>query len=430
MSLSSAMDVGVTGLNANSTDLETIGDNIANSGTIGFKEGRAAFENAMAQSLIGGEGQLGLGAELQTVQKILTQGSLQTTGNATDMAIQGNGMFVVKGTQDGVTGQFYTRDGQFTIDKTGNLVNLSGLDVQGFLADSAGNITGQMGNLPVGTATSQPSATANVTLKANLDANAPVIAAAWDPLQAQSTSNFSTTTTVYDSLGNSHQVQIYFRKTAAGGWDWHALTDGGGLAGGTAGTPTEIANGTMTFDTSGKLSAFTQTSNFNPVGSVNPQALNFNFGDPTGAGGTGLAGVTQFAGTSAATFVNQDGFGSGTLSNMSVDANGVVTGAFSNGQTRALGQLALASFQAPDQLQRVGGNLYLQTQPSGQPTLGGAGSGGRGSITEGALEQSNVNMSNELVAMIAAQRDFQANSKTISAADQMLQQLLTTVSQG
>lgn len=422
MSLMSSLYTGVTGLDTTSTELSVIGDNIANANTIGFKAGRAAFEDALAQTLIGGA-QRGLGSRLQAIQKLMSQGALANTGLATDLAISGNGFFQVKGSHNGVDGSYFTRAGQFTVDNSGFLVNLDGLRVQGYGADAAGIISGTVGDLDVGSATSPPKATSTITLKANLDASEAVLPAAFDPANPATTSNFSTSTTVYDSLGKAHQVDVYFKKTAAGAWEYHALTDGGGVQGGTAGTASEIANGTLTFDTSGRLTATTQAGTFNPLGAVQPQALTFNFGTGTAAA-PGTDGVTQFANKSEASFINQDGFTSGQLASVAIDPDGQVVGTFTNGQTRALGAVALANFQAPDELSRIGGNLFSNTPGSGQPTVGRAGTGGRGAIIAGALEQSNVDLSGEFVRMIAAQRGFQANSKTISTADQLLAELI------
>ncbi len=354
---------------------------------------------------------------MEEVQKIITQGALTTTGNATDLALQGNGMFVVKGTSDGVDGQFYTRAGQFTIDKSGNLVNLAGLDVQGYTADDNGKVGGALGNLAIGAATANPKPTDNIQMKGNLSSDLP-INATWDPANPDSTASFTAPLSIYDSLGKEHDVNVYFVKTAAGQWDWHAMTDGGGLNGGTAGTPTEIASGNMTFDTNGALTASnTVTNNFNPLGATSPQALTFDFG-------TGTSGMTQVSGNSATTFVNQDGYAAGTLSGVQVDSAGEVIGAFSNGQSRNLGQVAIANFAAPDQLNRAGGDLFTSTTAAGDPNIGAAATGGRGSIVAGALEQSNVDLAGEFVTMIAAQRGFEANSKTIQTADALLSELM------
>lgn len=422
MSLMSSLYTGTTGLETNTQDLSIIGDNIANANTIGFKQSRAAFEDQLSQQLLGA-GQVGLGARLQMSERIFTQGSLTSTGIATDLALEGPGLFAVKGNHNGVTNTFYTRDGKFTLDKDGFLVTLEGLKVQGYQADPAGGVTGNIGDLAIGSQQATAKQTGTVTLKANLKADA-AIPPAWDPTNPTATSTFPTAVTIYDSLGAAHQASIYFRKSAQGSWEWHGLADGGGLTGGTAGVPTEIASGTLTFDSKGALSAVTQTSTFNPIGATNPQALNFNFGDDTASGGTGLAGVTQSANDSAVTFASQDGWTSGQLSSMTVDTTGNVTGAFTNGQSRNLGRVAVATFSAPDRLDRAAGNLLAETGTSGNASLGTAGTGGRGSISGGTLEQSNVDLATEFVKMISAQRGFQANSKTVQTADQLLQELI------
>ena len=426
MSLISAMNIGTSGMESNSTDLSVIGDNIANANTIGFKASRTAFEEQLMQQLIGGVGVPGegMGSRVEAIQKLLTQGTLTSTGVATDLAIQGNGMFVVKGTHDGMTGQYYTRAGQFTIDKDGYLVNQEGLKVQGYSANpSTGVMQGQLGDLQVGHANEPATATKNITLRGNLDANSTLPATTpFDPTDPTSY-NAKTNVTIYDSLGNSHDVTVYFVKTATGAWGWHATTDGAGLTGGTAGTQTEIASGTLTYGPNGELTAMTTaTNNFTPLGATTPQALNFNFGTPP----TGMDGITQTGSTSgsAFTFTSQDGNAAGTLASLQVDQNGNVVAAFTNGDTRTIAEVALADFSAADQLQRIGGNLYEQTTASGQPTIGQASSGGRGAIVAGALEQSNVDLANEFVRMIAAQRGFEANSKTISTADQLLTELM------
>ncbi|MFZ5439598.1 MAG: flagellar hook protein FlgE [Myxococcota bacterium] len=422
MSLLTALTTGTAGLQASSSELSIVGDNIANANTIGFKATRAAFQDQLVQHLIGvnGGGEVGLGARLQAVQRIITQGALTSTGLATDLALDGPGFFVVRGSHAGVSGQFFTRAGQFTIDKDGYLVNLEGLRVLGYVADAAGTRTG-MGDLQVGTATAPPLPTANITIKANLNADAQV--KTFDPANPTPTSDGQSTVTIYDSLGKAYTVDVYYNKTAAGTWEFHALTDGGGLNGGTAGVMTEIASGTLDFDTDGKLVSVTQSSNFDPLGATAPQAVNFNLGDPLPTG-TGMAGVTQFSGPSVTTFTGQDGSAHGSLSNISINNKGEVLGAFTNGSSRVLGQVAVADFEAPDRLTRIGGNLLTESNESGQPTLGAPGEGGRASIAAGMLEQSNVDIASEFVRMIAAQRAFQANSKTITTADQLLQELM------
>ncbi len=411
MSLLTSLSSGTTGLASSSAELAVIGDNIANANTVGFKAERADFEDTLAQSVIGGAGQIGLGSRLQAVQKIITQGALTNTGVATDLALQGSGFFEVSGTaSDGRTGTYVTRAGQFTVDRTGFLVNVDGMRVQGYPADAAGNVTTVLGDLQVGNASSAPLATSQVTLKANLQADAPIIpAASWDPTNPSTTSNFSTSITAYDSLGASHQVQVYFQHTAAGTWAWHAMTAG-----------VEVNNGALAFDTSGNLTANPgATVTFTPPGAA---ALTFgiDMGDPA----TGDIGITQFASASATTFVGQDGFSSGQISSIQIDKSGIVNGVFTNGESRALGQVGVARVAAPDQLERVGGNLYAVTRSSGEAVMGAAGDGGRAFISAGTLEQSNVDIAEQFVRMIAAQRAFEANSKTITTSDQLLSELI------
>jgi flagellar hook protein FlgE len=427
MSLLTSLNTGTSGLQAASQDLNVIGDNIANANTVGFKASRAAFQDALLQQVIGapGGGQMGLGTNLQTIQRLITQGALSTTGQVTDLAIQGSGFFLTRGNYNGTNGQFYTRAGQFTVDKTGFLVNPEQLRLQGYPADSSGNVQGALGDLQVGTATSLAVPTNAITMKAKLDPNAAI--KTWDPLNPSTSSNFSASVTAYDSLGQSYDVTVYWNRTGTGAWDWHAMVpDGAALTGGTAGQPAEIASGAMTFDTQGRLDTQTQTANFNPLNAVNPQPLTFNFGDDLTGGGTGLGGVVQNVGgnRNELTFTSQDGNAAGTLASIQINNKGEVLGAFTNGKSRVLGQVAIADFEAADKLTRIGGNLLAESTDSGQPTIGQPSSGGRGQIAAGALEQSNVDLADEFVRMIGAQRAFQANSKTITTADQLLGELM------
>jgi flagellar hook protein FlgE len=466
MSLVGSLYVGASGLDAATTELSVVGDNIANSSTVGFKASRTVFADAMAQQLIGGAtGQMGLGVKTETVQKLFSQGGFTTTGLATDVAIEGNGMFVVRGNHAGESGTFYTRNGQFTIDKDGYLTNLEGLRVQGLQADSTGTVTsGLLGHMQIGNASAPAEATDVITIRGNLDQTARPIG--WDPLNPKTTSNFTTSMTVYDSLGKAIQLDIYFCKGQddfsdlampdtsggtpdpafigySGGWTYHVMTDaanlgadiGGNLIDHTATTgPLEVAAGTLLFDTSGAMVyRHTDTQGFYPMNAFGPQALDFNFGHGTqadgsttsdGGDGNGLDGLTQYAATSAVSFVTQAGSSSGSLSSISIGQDGTITGGFTNGQTRTLGQLIVANFKAPAQLTRAGSTLYIESPTSGAPTLGTPATADRGSLTAGTLEQSNVDISSEFVRMIAAQRSFQANAKTLTTADQLLAELM------
>jgi len=417
MSLTTGLNAGTSGLLASSQELGVIGDNIANANTIGFKKGRAAFQEALAQSMLGAGG-IGGGTRLEAVQRIVSGGALVATGVPTDLAVDGDGFFVVRGSHSGMQGTWYTRDGRMRVDADGYLSTAEGLRVEGWSATGDAIAGGPPGDLRVGSATAPPQATARVTVRANLQADATPPSAAWDAANAAATSNFSTGTVVYDSLGVAHQVDVYFRKDADGSWSWHALAAGAGT--GAAGTRTEIAAGTLRFDTAGRLSSSTQTGTFNPTGAAQPQALAFDFG----TAGAGDGSVTQFAAPSAAAFVGQDGWPSGDLAALRFEPDGRITATFTNGRERVVGRVALARFAAPDRLARDGGNLLGATSDSGAPAIGGADEGGRGSLVSGSLEQSNVDLAEEFVRMIAAQRGFEANSKTITTADQLLSELI------
>jgi flagellar hook protein FlgE len=428
-----------SGLSATSDELSVVGDNIANSQTFGFKASRTVFADAMTQQLVEGMGEQGLGVRTLNVQKLMAQGAFTTTNQDTDVAIQGNGMFVLKGAYGGTAGTFYTRSGQFTIDKSGYMVNLQGLRVQGMQADPAGVLSsGLLGDLQVGSASAPAKPTDNITVRGNLDSTATPTEnpdattgyAGWTPTNAKATSNFSTSMVVYDSLGKPVQLDIYFCMDSVGDWHYHAVTDGLNLTpasvpgAGTAG-PTEVATGELKFNTEGRLTSNTTTvNNFNPINATNPQPLTFNFGTGLDTGGSGLDGITQYAAASAMSFVTQAGFTSGSLNRLTIGSDGKITGGFTNGQSRVLGQLVLGNFKAPDRLTRVGGSLYEETPESGPGTLGTPATADRGSVSAGALEQSNVDIAQEFINMIAAQRGFEANSKTLTTADQLLSDLM------
>ena len=338
------------------------------------------------------------------------------------MAINGHGLFMVKGNHDGRSSNFYTRNGQFSLDSTGYVVNPDGLRLQGYTIDTTNTRSQTVGDIDLSNRQSPAVATTNAKLTLNLDSQSATPVAAWDPANPSTTSNYSTSSTVYDSLGKAHQTQTYFRNNGAGGWEWHAMVDGGDVTGGVAGTQTEIANGNLTFDTNGALqSQITNSSTANFVNATPGQTVAFNFGDDIASGGTGLAGTTQYASTSAVSATDIDGRASGKLTDVAVNSDGTIVGTFDNGQTEKIAQVAIASFQNEAGLTRSGDNLYAESQNSGQPLVDSAGTGARGSIAGGSLEASNVDLSNELVTLIAYQRAFEANSKTVTTANEMMQ---------
>jgi flagellar hook protein FlgE len=278
-----------------------------------------------------------------------------------------------------------------------------------------------------------------MTVTANLDSSAPIMpAAGWSINNPSGTSNFSTSMSVFDSLGNAHTVDVYFNKTAAGAWDYHILGKASEITtpapAAATDTYTQIGTGSMTFTTAGALQSLTP----NPPTTVATtfvgaaaQTITADFGSaitppvtiPPTVAGTGLDGITQFAGASNVSSQQQDGYASGSLSGIGVDGTGVVRGMYTNGQQLAIGQLAVAKFQANESLGRAGNNMWIETRDSGNAALGTAGSGGRGAVSSGALEGSNVDLAQQFVDLIAHQRAFEANSKTITTADEMLQTL-------
>ena len=439
-----AMYSGVSGLRAEGEALGVVGDNIANVNTTGFKAQRALFEDVLGHSILAGTSSSmpGSGVKVGDIQQMFTQGTLQNTGVSTDVALNGDGFFVVKGTVDGLSSDFYTRAGTFAIDSVGKLVNPAGLKVQGYAANGDGTFAASISDVTAPTAALPARATESVMITANLDSAAtaintaaivgpPAVAAnPWDAQNPANTANFSTTMTVYDSLGNGHTMDVYFRKsdTVANSWDYHVLAPNADVTGGPAAPAVnqEIGSGTLAFTTNGALNTITTTvpvtADF--VGATAGQAIALDFGTPIGAGGTGLDGTTQFAGASNVSSQSQDGYASGDFSGVAITGTGVVQGLYTNGQKIDMAQLAVAKFRSNDGLGRAGQNLWIETRDSGTAAMGTAGSGGRGATSAGALEGSNVDLANEFVGLIQHQRSFSANSKTITTADEMLQELI------
>ena len=418
MSITNSLYIGISGLQAHGEAISVVGDNIANASTVGYKRNRAGFAD-----MLGGElnsQRMGGGVRLSGTQTMWEQGTVTQTGNGLDLAIRGGGLFMVQGNHGGQIGQFYTRDGRFHLDNQGFVTNPEGLRLQGYTIDATGTRALAPGDLPLGARQSPPVPTANSAMTLNLDANA-VVPPPWDPANPNTTSNYATSETVYDSLGAAHHVDVYFRAQGAGLWEFHAMVDGADLTGGTPGTLTEIANGTLTFNASGALAQQALNASSADFVNANPgQVINFTFGDDIASGGTGLAGSTQFAGASAVTSLDIDGRSSGKLTDIQIATDGKITGVFDNGDKIALAQVALADFANEEGLTRLGDGLVAETAASGKPLIDVPGTGARGALSSGALEASNVDLGNELVTLIAYQRAFQANAKTVTTADEMM----------
>ncbi|AJE04345.1 flagellar basal-body rod protein FlgF [Geobacter pickeringii] len=415
MSVTSAMYTGISGLAANGEAMSVIGNNISNVNTTGFKSGRMLFSDVLSSTISGGS-QIGRGVQIQAVQNDFSQGSFESTQSSTDLAIQGDSFFVVQNSN----GRYYTRAGAFNFDKDKVLVNPDGYQVQGYgIIPGTGQSNGVLGAINLTSfASTPPKQTANVKMVVNLDSTQTTPALPWDPTNPVATSNFSTSLSVYDSLGNAHTATAYFRKTAANAWDWHVI-----IPDATAGTPGSVTtpiNGTLAFSSTGALTAQTPTAGTAQNitfanGSTVPQPVLFDLG---------VGATTQYASASIVSSQTQDGYYQGTLTKVTIDDKGYVNGVYSNGQLQKLYQVALAKFSSNDGLSKSGGSLFEETLASGQPMLSNAATPGVGKILSNSLEQSNVDMAAQFVKMITTQRGYSANSKTITTADEMLQEVL------
>ncbi|MFA5072277.1 MAG: flagellar hook protein FlgE [Nitrospirota bacterium] len=412
----------VSGMSANGASLSVIGDNIANQNTIGFKGSSMSFGDVLSQSLggAGGTSQIGRGVQIMSVTPSLAQGSFQSTANGLDLAIDGDGFFMV----NNGAARYYTRAGQFVLDKLGRIGNPDGLVLQGYLADTSGNITGTIGSLMVAALQSSATQSSTGSIAVNLNA-ASTAAAAWTYVGGTTTPpssaqyNHSTTMTVYDSQGGAHPVNVYFAKSAANTWTAHYVYTNA------AGVYQESASQNLTFNTSGALTADNEAAKaFVWGGGVADGSITFNYGTSIGEGGTGLDGTTQFNSDFTVLKLTQNGYGAGALKNIQVGQEGIITGVFTNGQSRSVGQLALGKFIAPAKLAKMGRNLYAESYDSGQPVVGAPNTSGLGKIASNSLELSNVDLANEFVKMITAQRGFEANSKMIATSDMLLQTLV------
>jgi len=400
-----SFSIPLSGLEANSQDLNDISNNLANLNTVGYKDTRMEFRDLFYQQ-IGSTGagapiEIGAGTGVGSNAGIFTQGSIENSGVSTDMAVQGDGFFVTSkgGSQE------YTRAGNFTTDQNGNLVTTDGASVMGYSATN-GVINTQSPIAPIVIPKGEVSpaaATANVQFGMNLNSDAAIGA------------TYSTSTPVYDSLGASHVVSFDFTKTAANNWSYTVSVPGADV---NSATPVTIGTGNLTFNGAGQLTS--------PTANVTGMTISgfANGATPLTFAWNGLAApqptLTQFSAASAVSSTSQDGSPSGTLQSFTVDQDGVVQGVFSNG-TRPIAQVALASFANDNGLSSNGGNAFTATIGSGSANIGTANSGGRGEVLGGSLELSNVDIATEFARLIIAQRGYQANAKTVTTFDQVTQ---------
>lgn len=422
MSILASFNTGVTGLTAAGQSMSVIGDNIANAGTFGFKSSRAEFQDMLSNSLKGIDGgdQIGSGTKLAHVTPQFTQGTVARTQNITDLAINGNGFFAV----EAPFGQGFTRDGSFHFDKEGHMINGDGYKALGFQPNEKGEITNKLGPIKLGNTTIPATATKEVSMSMNLDSRENVMT--FDPKNPDKTSNYNTSVTVYDNIGTARLVTTYFNKKADGMWEYHAMVDGADAANGVPGQLSEMANGQLKFNAKGVLEEEIpglNSFNFNK-GAAPGQQINLNFGKTIKEGGTGLDASTQYGSKSSIARHSQDGSSAATLASMSFNDEGILTAVYDNGVQRELGQVAVAKFENNEGLFKTGKNLFKETRKSGQAAMGKPGADGRGEVLAKSIEQSNVDIANEFIGLMAAQRNFQANTRTITTSDQMLQEVL------
>lgn len=449
-----SMFTAVSGMNVNGQGLAVVGDNVANMNTHGFKSSSIVFGDIVSQTI--GSSGIGRGALVNDVGQEFTQGAFENTPNVLDLAVDGDGLFVLNKGND----TYYTRAGQFGIDKQGYATNPDGYRLQGYQFSTAGGATTVVSDINVASINSQPRATADISVFANLDSR-DTIPAAFDVNNAATTSNFTSTITTYDSLGNSHVVNVYYRKnqsiTAAGvpalgasgsfpfggangdawgagygalggtEWEWYAVV---GSADTTSGVDEIQAQGRLEFNTNGALyfeqTVTSPTGGFDFAGgSTQNQAITFDFGEDIAVdAANGLEGTTQFGSVSTTSFLDQDGYSAGTLKSLTINDEGLMSGIFTNGQTKSIAQVVLAKFISQEGLIKQGNSLYAESFESGQPIVTGPGNSGTGGILANTLELSNVDLAGEFVKMIIMQRGFQANSRMVSTSDELLQELV------
>ncbi len=394
----------ISGMRAASTDLSTIGNNVANANTTAFKASRAEFADVLASTSSGvAATATGQGVNTAKVAQQFTQGNITFTDNGLDLAISGNGFFIV----DAQGEQLYSRDGSFGLDREGYMVNGNGQRLKAFTADNTGGVSGALGTLRVTAANTAPKATTNVSFGANLDSqDTPPLVTPFDA-NNNATFNSTTATTVYDSLGGSHLLQLYFVNTGSGTWDTNSQIDGASVG---------PAN-PLAFNTSGALSL--------PAGG----AITLPAFTPVGGGGSlnvtiNVSEMTQYGAPFAVNRITQDGYTTGRLAGVDIDKQGIVFARFTNGQSTVQGQVALANFANSQGLRALGNNNWAESFESGAALVGSPATGSFGQIQSGALEDANIDLSQELVNLIVAQRNFQANTQVIQAESAVTQAIL------
>ncbi len=403
----------LTGLDMNALAINVVGNNLANVNTTAFKGSRPTFAELIGGlgNVTAGDGnpvQIGLGSTSPGVSPVFSQGSIQYTGRSTDVGINGNGFFVL----DTGTGLAYSRAGNFGFNNVGELINSDGFRVAGYLATDGvinSSVPPTAIQIALGASLS-PTRTSNLSVTANLDN------------QALVDDTFSTAVQVYDSLGAPHTVTFTFTKTAASDWSWVATipaVDTGGLP---TDAPEEIGTGDFTFSPTGQLASPTDDATLSLAGLVNgaeDMDIVFDLIDPNGN-----PRFTGFAAPSSVSAITQDGYAAAVLRDINIDSDGIIRGIFDNGQVKPLAQLSMANFSNVEGLLKFTGSTFVVSPTSGEPSIGTAGTGGRGSVSGSSLELSNIDIAEEFTALIIAQRGYQANSRVISVTDQLYQEAI------
>jgi flagellar hook protein FlgE len=405
---------GLSGLNAAAKNLDVIGNNVANSGTVGFKQSQAQFADVYANSLTGAGGSgVGIGTKVTQITQQFTQGNITSTNNPLDMAINGGGFFRMENNGEIA----YQRNGQFQVDRLGYIVNPNGARLTGFPASTSGVLsTGAPTALNLNTADLAPQITSEVNAVLNLDSGSTPIDSVVTPFDINDPTSFhhSTAVSVYDSLGNSQMLQTFYvmRPPVAPAnpvWDVYAANDGVQIGAAPVASLSFDANGAL--QTAMPLPAVNVPAT--AVGAITPFPVTFDF-----------TGSTQFGSNFSVNTLNQDGYTSGRLAGFNIGADGTILGRYTNGQSTVLGQVVLSNFANPNGLQPIGNNMWSETMTSGTPLVGTPNSGGLGVLQSSAVEDSNVDLTAELVNLITAQRVYQANAQTIKAQDAVLQTLV------
>ncbi len=403
-----SFEQGLSGLSAASKNLDVIGNNVANANTVGFKQSQAQFADVYANSLsTAGGTQVGIGTKVATVAQQFAQGNITVSSNPLDVAINGGGFYRMS--NNGVIS--YSRNGQFQLDKSGNVVNSEGDRLTGYAANASGILnTATPTDLQISTADLNPAATTKVNAVINLDSRQATLSAAAFNINDPTTYNSSTSVSTFDSLGNAHTLSTYYVKTAANTWSVFAANDGVQIG--------AAPLGNLVFKSDGSVDTALTTlpmavSAAVTTGATSPMTLNLDY-----------TGTTQFGSAFGVSTMNQDGYTSGRLNGFNIGADGTIVGRYTNGKSATLGQIALANFTNPQGLQPLGNNLWAESAASGAPLVGTPGSGSLGVLQSGAVEDSNVDLTSELVNMITAQRVYQANAQTIKTEDAVMQTLV------